>query len=309
MSKGEPIMRTLLRGVVPVAVVALAVAFAQGAERKFDKSFTVASGGTLSLATDVGSVTVTGGSGNEVTVHAELRGRGRDVEEFEIAADQSGNDVKIKGRARKGGGWFWNSVDLDVTYTVKVPRTYSVNIHTSGGDVDISALSGSVDGGTSGGDIRARDIEGKIDLRTSGGNVHAENVKGDVHMETSGGEVAIRNVTGSVEVSTSGGNVSVGDVEGKVSAETSGGDVTVRVKKGNGGVYAETSGGDVEIAINPDVAATIDASTSGGEVTCELPITVSGKLDGSSIHGKLNGGGNLIHARTSGGNIRLRATK
>ena len=60
------------------------------------------------------------------------------------------------------------------------------------------------------------------------------------------------------------------------------------------------------IAIAKSVAAMIDASTSGGDVICDLPVTVSGKISESRIKGTLNGGGELIYAHTSGGNVRIK---
>jgi DUF4097 and DUF4098 domain-containing protein YvlB len=81
----------------------------------------------------------------------------------------------------------------------------------------------------------------------------------------------------------------------------------VKVKGPNKGVYAETSGGDIEIVVSKSVAATIDAATSGGSVHFDFPVTLSGQIDESRVRGTLNGGGNTIHAHTSGGDVRFRA--
>ena len=96
-------------------------------------------------------------------------------------------------------------------------------------------------------------------------------------------------------------------VAGKVRAETSGGNISVNVTEANKGVYAETSGGNIDIVMPKNISANIDAETSGGEVTCDFPVTMQGKLDESRVRGTINGGGNQIHAHTSGGNVRLRS--
>jgi len=80
----------------------------------------------------------------------------------------------------------------------------------------------------------------------------------------------------------------------------------VVVRGGNKGVHAETSGGNVEIAVASNVSANIDAATSGGSVECDLPVTVQGKIHESSIKGTVNGGGPLIYAHTSGGDVRIK---
>jgi DUF4097 and DUF4098 domain-containing protein YvlB len=144
-------------------------------------------------------------------------------------------------------------------------------------------------------------------MATSGGDIEAGKVNGDVKLETSGGDIRISQITGRVDVSTSGGDITVGDVEGKVTAETSGGDITVTVRGENKGVSVETSGGDIEIVVAKNSGANIDASTSGGEVICDLPVTVSGRIDEGHVRGTVNGGGPVIHAETSGGDIRIKS--
>jgi lia operon protein LiaG len=83
----------------------------------------------------------------------------------------------------------------------------------------------------------------------------------------------------------------------------------VRAGKVNAGVHVETSGGNIEIAVPAGIGASIDAHTSGGDVVCDLPVTVSGRVSEGTIRGTVNGGGNKIIARTSGGDIRIRATQ
>ena len=290
-----------------VLLLVCAVAVSSAADRRFEKKFNVSPGGTLTVGTDVGSIHIVGSSGNEVSVVAEIRGRERDVNGFEVTADQVSGGVDVKGRTKKGNSWFWNSVDLDVRYTVTVPTEYNLHLNTSGGNIDIKTVKGSVKGETSGGDIDVHSVEGGIDLHTSGGTIRADGVKGDLQLQTSGGDIKIASVVGSVDVSTSGGNIRIGDVEGKVRAETSGGNVSLRVKGSNKGIHAETSGGNIEIEIAKNVGATIDASTSGGEVVCDLPVTVQGKISESRVRGSVNGGGSTIYAHTSGGDVRIRA--
>jgi hypothetical protein len=276
------------------------------ADRRFEKKFPVSPGGTLTVSTDAGSVRVTGTSSDEVSILVEMEGRQKDIDDFEIKAEQTSGGVEVRGKSHNSGWKIFRSYDMDARFTISVPRNYSVRLSTSGGDVEVQDIQGLVDGKTSGGDVRVGKVDGKMDLHTSGGNIRVESAKGNVRAETSGGDVHVTSVTGDVEGETSGGNVTVADVEGKVRAETSGGNVTVRVRGGNKGVHAETSGGNVEIHIAKNCAANIDASTSGGDVECDLPVTVSGKISDSSVKGTVNGGGPLIYAHTSGGNVRIR---
>jgi len=131
-----------MRTLIPFALALVVAATAFGAEKRFEKKFQVSPGGTLTVNTDAGSVKVIGGSSNEVSVVADIRGRERDVNDFEITADQSGNNVDVRGKLKKGGSWFWNSTDVDVDYTITVPREYAAKMHTAGGNISVGNLKG-----------------------------------------------------------------------------------------------------------------------------------------------------------------------
>jgi hypothetical protein len=294
----------IIAAIALIAAVACGSAFAE--VKTFEKKFQVGAGGTLSLGTESGSVSVTGGSGSEVVVTARIEGRSSDIAKFVVEADQSGNNVDVTGKAPKDFWRFLRGNNLDVRFTVTVPRSYNVRLQTSGGDVKVSNLTGKVDGETSGGDVSIDHVEGVSTLGTSGGDIHVESVKGDVKAETSGGNVKMKNVVGNVNGETSGGNISAEDVDGKVRLETSGGNVTIKVRGANKGIHAETSGGNVTIMISKNVGAVIDAGTSGGEVVCDLPVMVSGKISEDHVKGTVNGGGELIYAHTSGGNVQIK---
>ena len=239
-------MQALTKLCSMIVLCIILTAMSSGADRRFEKKFSGSPGGTFRLSTDVGSVTVTGSSNNEISIVAELSGSEREVNEFEITANQTSTGVEVKGRGKGGRGFwgFWSGgSNLDIRYTIEVPREYNLEMNTSGGNVSISTIKGTIRGGTSGGNIDVVKVEGPIEMRTSGGNLHAEEVTGKVAMETSGGNVDVASVAGDVDVSTSGGNIRLGDVDGQVRAETSGGDVAVRLKNANKGIHVETSGG------------------------------------------------------------------
>jgi hypothetical protein len=63
--------------------------------------------------------------------------------------------------------------------------------------------------------------------------------------------------------------------------------------------------GSVELNLPDNFAADVDLHTGDGHISLDLPVTVEGRLSRSSIHGKLNGGGNLLTIHTGDGSIRL----
>jgi hypothetical protein len=299
-----------MRSILVVALLIIGCAgHALSAESKFEKKFAVNPGGTLSITSDYGDIEIVGGSGSEVSVLARLTGSQKDLDDFEITATQTDGGVEVWGKSTRSRFFSWFGRNLEIQFSIRVPREYSARISTSGGDIRVVTLKGAVEGETSGGDLDLKEIEGSVRLQTSGGNIRAEKLTGDVTVETSGGNIALAGLTGNVNAETSGGNIRVGEVDGKVRVETSGGDVVIRMKRVNESVFAETSGGDIEISVPGDLAASIDASTSGGEVRCDLPVTLSGKISEHRIRGTINGGGKTIHAYTSGGDVSIRAAE
>lgn len=252
-----------------VFLLSFNVSFSSGAEKKFERKFSVSPGGTFTMKTDVGDVEISGATGGEVSIEAVIRGGERDVDGFDISAWQNDGGVEVKGKSKRSNWFSWFGDSPEVKFRIKVPHEYNVQVNTSGGDIVLSDLKGKVQGETSGGDLNLHDLEGPVKLETSGGRISAERLSGDIHLETSGGDIQIATIAGDLDVSTSGGNIKVGDVDGKINAETSGGDVVLRVKNENKGIHAETSGGDIDILVPANISATIDASTTGGDVRCD----------------------------------------
>jgi hypothetical protein len=290
---------------------ALTSVTASAAERTFDKKFSVAPGGTLTLSTNIGTVAISGTDGNELIVHAVLRGDRGNVDDFELTAEAVRNGVSIVGR-RSRNNWFNLSWlfggGLSVRYTIHVPRSFHVDVRTSGGDLNLTGFNGQTYARTSGGNIRVASISGDVSIHTSGGNVHGTQLTGEVRATTSGGDVELKNVRGPVNTQTSGGDIRLSRIDGALHARTSGGDVEVDVIGVNRGVDLRTSGGDVVVTVQKEFAATADLRTSGGDVNCDLPIITAHERDRHrrSVHGEVNGGGRPLTVRTSGGDIEIR---
>lgn len=290
------------------ALVALTVLLlpALAAADVVERTFDVADGGRLIVDTDLGSIDVRAGSSGEVRVRVEREARSGDDEDFELTFDQDGDTVRIEGD--KPDSWGWSSwKHFRVHYSIEVPSGFSVDLDTSGGNIDVASLDGDVDCRTSGGNVSLEDVGGRVDCRTSGGDVSIGRVEGSVLAKTSGGNIKIDRSGGAVVAKTSGGNVYVDEVYGSVEATTSGGNVRVRMAdQPTSDCRLTTSGGKIELAIDPSVAASIDASTSGGRVNVDFPVTLSGDVRRSRLEADLNGGGPQIYLRTSGGSIYVK---
>ena len=206
----------LLASTLGVCLVACSFA-AQAAEKRLDRTFSVAPGGRLTIESEGSDLRVEGTAGNQVVVHILVSGSERAVERMTLSADQSGNDVAVVTKHGSGkwtdwlGGW-----NLDGKIEVQVPRDYNIDIRTSGGDITVGQLNGNARGRTSGGDIRLTDIHGPVDMQTSGGDVRVEQVEGQTRLNTSGGDIEVVRLNGDLDAKTSGGYIHLDDIVGKV---------------------------------------------------------------------------------------------
>jgi hypothetical protein len=67
-----------------------------------------------------------------------------------------------------------------------------------------------------------------------------------------------------------------------------------------------TGDGSVDLTLPGDLQADIDASTHDGHISLGIPVTVEGTFSNSQIHGKMNGGGQVLSVHTGDGSIRLK---
>ena len=127
---------------------------------------------------------------------------------------------------------------------VSVPKTATLKIDDSSGDMDVA-------------DVQAATIT------DSSGDQTLENVAGDLDVSDSSGEIKIRKVGGGLRLKDSSGDVEVDGVQGDVLVEVdTSGDLDIRHV--SGGVHVrDDSSGDIEIEdVKRDVL--IDEDSSGG---------------------------------------------
>jgi DUF4097 and DUF4098 domain-containing protein YvlB len=271
-----------------IALVLIAAGSAQAAEKRLDRTFTVAPGGTLTVDADGASVHVSGGDGNQVVVHILARGSDDNLANTQLEAVQKDNGVNVSLKKAKRNWFSWGNWNNDENIEVTVPRRYAINVHTGGGSIELRDTVGTASLRTSGGDVSAKNVTGNVEARTSGGSIHGETIKGDV------------------DASTSGGTIRLLQIDGAIRGKTSGGSLRCSLVGANRGISMTTSGGSIELILPKGTTGNLDAGTSGGNVSTDLPVT-STDWDDHKLVGSLNGGGAPIYAHTSGGSISLRA--
>ncbi|MGH9684046.1 MAG: DUF4097 family beta strand repeat-containing protein [Candidatus Acidiferrales bacterium] len=237
----------------------------------------------LRLVTDLGNIVIhTQDSGKvDYDVHLETDASQKDAKrllsKFSMISRVTPDGVVLRGStsSRQLTGRLW------VTITVNVPKNYSLDVSTGGGNINID------------------DVRGRVSLSTSGGNITAGNIRGAAHLETDGGHIAVKNVAGELVAATGGGHITAGDIAGNAALHTSGGHI--RVASVGGSARLETAGGNVTL------------EHSGGDLVAE---TLGGQIDVGEASGivqaKTGGGGiRVVHLsgptnlKTDNGSIYL----
>jgi DUF4097 and DUF4098 domain-containing protein YvlB len=329
-------LRCLKTAILAATLVASVGAISRAeVEDKITKSFEVAPGGQLVVEVDRGSIEVKTGDASAVNIEVTRKAGGsqskaeKTLKDHVVTTQQSGEKVELRAKyeGEKLTGWFGGrSPGLQVTFLVTIPRKFDVDLKTAGGHIKVTDLTGKLKAHTSGGNLTFKQIEGPVSGHTSGGHINLAGCKGNVDLKTSGGNLTLSDIEGDVTASTSGGHISAEKLSGKSVVKTSGGNIgfagnrgSIEAKTSGGHVTAElieqpasnclfdTSGGNITIAMAERLAVDVDASTSGGRVSTDLPVVsvVQGEQKKNELRGKINGGGPLVKAHTSGGNVRI----
>jgi TonB family protein len=271
---------------------------------------------TLRLTTDLGSVKITQlqpGAPPVVryNVHIETDARGSAAQQllsnYSLRTRSSSSGVEITGTlpsqaARSGDAQFW------VQFEVVVPRGYSVEVNTDGGDITTGDIGGTAHLQTQGGSITTGHIgttglheaswgRSVAKLETQGGHIQVQDVNGDLNAFTAGGHINVGKIAGDASLRTGGGHIRAEQIGGRAELETAGGNITVAHAEKF--VNVHTGGGQIDFG---EVRGSVHAQTGGGGIRV---MYVSGPMEVESSSGSicLTRVAGALQASTSGGTI------
>ncbi|NNF04420.1 MAG: DUF4097 family beta strand repeat protein [Rhodothermales bacterium] len=300
-------MKSTLRGLSAAFIAFLLVlggALHTAAAQDVSRTFSVSEGEELDLDIETGGeIIIQGWDRNEVTVEIDLDGA--DARDVIVNIDEFSGGVEVHTE--------YNSRRLraDVTVRVRVPRRFDIDISTTGGDITIEGVSGSIEGETMGGDLMLTGLSGRLRMSTMGGDVELRDSEVDGSVSTMGGDVEIRNVVGSVSGTTMGGDVTYdnvrsgnGDSRDEVKISTMGGDI--EVDEALYGADVHTMGGDIEVR---KAGRFVKATTMGGEIVIhEVDGWVEANTMGGDVEVRMTGGTDgdrHVELSSMGGDIEL----
>ena len=141
------------------------------------ETFAVRKGGSLTVQTDVGDISVVGWNKEEVTVRVTGL-QASDLPSLSIKKTDQTITVEFRPPTTRSSPRF----------AINVPSEFSVDLETAGGELSITGqLKGTLSGNTAGGDITLGSLGGELTFRTAGGDVTTGAIDGSVTLKSAGG--------------------------------------------------------------------------------------------------------------------------
>lgn len=264
-----------------------------------DKTLPTQTGQKLNVDAFAGSVKITTGSTNEVTVKIYGNSAAEEKLDFNVSSESYG--VKVKTTKKSGSN---NINGLELKFEITVPLDYNVKVSTGGGSITLTSLNGEVEINTAGGSVSLGNIKGDIDVSTAGGNITVEQNTGKLKLSTAGGNIKAEKFEGNVDASTAGGNINLTGSNGKVEGSTAGGNIHLDYTGKNNGVELSTMAGQISLSLPADFDADADLSTVVGKIKNDFDNT-NGAKGKVNMKGKLNNGGEPLKCTTMAGDIKV----
>jgi hypothetical protein len=311
-----------LQSFVPLFILLLLASCTHASSFQYDseayrsQSFSLSGPGDLQVETSGSAITVSGTSGNTVTIDMYVKYKGNEIdgesaeveellEDYTLDFSQNGNTISVV--AKRSGNWGWDSNNkLSLAFKISVPHAMSSNIKSSGGSISLTEITGKHEISTSGGSVQILKSKGELFTKSSGGSFRLEDFSGNVSVQTSGGSVKVSQLTGDLEIGSSGGSVNLEEIDGSINANTSGGSIKAQLTNLEKSLTMKSSGGSITAIVPKGMG--LDLNLSGGRVNSTLT-NFSGEMKKDKVVGKINGGGIPVTMQSSGGSINLEFNK
>ena len=256
---------------IGLVVLALAISAFPASAEQWSKTYAISNAPDLRVETTDANIRVETWDQKsiEATItsnHYKFGSGGLTVEEH-----QSGDTVEINLHFPHGfhiGGFTSHRVDI----AIHMPRKGRVNLHTGDGNIELADFSGEMDLSSGDGAEEIYHVEGRLHANTGDGHINADGKFETLDLKTGDGNLDVRAIAGS-----------------KVAEQW----------------MLHTGDGSISLELPPDLAADLHLHTGDGHIDVNVPMTTDGRIRENDVHGKLNGGGNLISIHTGDGSINL----
>jgi DUF4097 and DUF4098 domain-containing protein YvlB len=289
----------------------------RGAEQtdRVSRRIKLSPNGSVSVTNISGDITVTAGSGDEVSIEAVKRAHRGQLGDVSIDINEAPSRVDVRTN------YVGRNSDVSVDYTIAVPASASVEVHSVSGDVKVTGAKGLV---------RIESVSGNITAAGTPRLERAKSVSGDVTLTDAAGEgdISLGSISGTirakglksrgVDVSSVSGEVTLASIAcERLDAKSMSGDLDYEGTLARSGRYNLNShSGSVRLVLTNASGFDLDASTFSGSFHSDLPLTIGGDVDrtreerrhgmnNQRVHATFGDGSAVITIRTFSGDINI----
>ena len=280
---------------------------------QFSRRIKVGRDGRVSVGNIAGDITVTGGSGDEVSIEAVKRTRGNRGELATVQINVDDRAGRVDVRTEHTG----QNDHVSVDFTISVPASAAIELHSISGSLKVSNVQGAVRMETVSGNVTtsasphvevAKSVSGDVDLTGT-------SVDGDLSAGSISGHIHARGVKArGLQLGTVSGDVIVSDVTcERLDAKSVSGNLEVSGALAKSGRYNLTShSGNVRLILSGSTGFELNASSFSGTIRSDLPVTLGptsarnerrGPGPGRATRGVFGDGSALVTIRTFSGDI------
>ena len=264
---------------------------------RFSRKVKIGRDGRFSLANVAGNIVVTGGPGDEVSIEAIKRTRGdkSELARVQIAIDEHAGRVDVRTEGEQNRTDRSRRTDhVSVDYTVTVPASVAVDVHSVSGSVKVTGVHGALRAGTVSGDVTTADTPKLETARTVSGDVSITGAAsdGDLTAASVSGNVTARGLKArGLDLGSVSGDIIVGDATcERLGVKSVSGSVEYAGAIVKSGRYEINShSGTVRLLLANPAGFELNANSFSGSIRSELPMTVGGdatRRDGNTSTGR-----------------------
>ncbi len=248
---------------------------------RFQRSFSIAPGGTLEVNNYKGTIHVIGSDTNQVAVDVNKHFEGTDadrkwwMENVQVNFKNESNRVAVEVKYPESNCTFcWQVHDYTaaVELEIRVPRQINVQLESYKPDIKVASIQG---------DIRIKSYKSPIDIDSTTGAVRIDTYKETVKLHNV-------NLRGPLEIKSY-------KADAEIEARSLGDTVTLENEKGT-------------VVLRVPADAGMDVDLDGGRRSSfrsDFAMTSQSGSFNSSFRGKVNQGGTRLHLHTEKGSISL----
>ncbi|MPZ21313.1 MAG: DUF4097 family beta strand repeat protein [Luteitalea sp.] len=270
------------------------------------RTLRVNDGDVLELHNIAGDITITGTEGNKL--HIDARKNGRRGAAIDVEIVQRAARVEVRTRARRGNG-----SRGEVDYTLRVPASMVLDVHTVSGDVEATNVHGRATLRAVSGDIVASGLTQLDAAETLSGDVRISSTTatGNANIKTTSGSVTLGDIkAGGLKVTSVSGDVRLGEVSTtRLEVTSLSGDVEFSGPLSPTGRYTINShSGDVRFQPSDQTGFELTAGSFSGSVRSDLPVTMQNLAGGRgrrNVQGVVGDGAASVDLTTFSGDITI----